>query len=206
MMKRIDNETFGKLYDAIYKHLCSEKEVTDDVLKKLGIEEITVRSSLRLLWISGMKWETITLIVAHHYTRTDSLLLSVGNIRVILPNGSGFGTLRHLLGDIQIPGDEVRKMKQEEFEERYQEVYKHMLTRKRNKIGTLLVNDYEFKSNDVPPVKMLWYSGTDDKKVVTAVIIWKETRLRKLTLDTGDWMKGFKKGITIEKILSSIDE
>ena len=129
-MKEISKEKFGLLYDKLSEHL----EKNGGVMKTVGIEQGTAHQELSRMWQEGKKWETIVLIIAYHYSRTDSLLLKLPGSTSLIGQGKSFSEIQRILGIKD--KDEECVIGRDEFEEEFSNLWG--MFRGVTGIGTLL--------------------------------------------------------------------
>ena len=130
-MKEIGKELFGVLYDRLIEHL----EKNGGVMETVGIEKGETSKALTEMWQEGKKWETVTLIIAYHYSRKDNLLLHLSDSKTLINHGASFTEIQRLLGIKKGKSGRVR-IGRDEFEEEFGNLWG--IFRGQKKIGTLL--------------------------------------------------------------------
>lgn len=130
-MKEIGKELFGVLYDKLSEHL----EKNGGVIRTVGIEQGTTNQALTEMWQEGKKWETITLIIAYHYTRTDSIILQLPGSKTLINKKTSFTEIQRLLG-IKKGRSECVEIGRDDFEEEFGNLWS--MFRGKKKIGSLL--------------------------------------------------------------------
>jgi hypothetical protein len=129
-MKIIGRDKFGLLYDKLYEYL----EKTDGNISGVGIEKGTTNEVLTQLWNAGKTWETITLIIAYHYSRTETLMLKISKTSTMILRGASFREIQRTLG-IRINKEEISRciIPEEDFKDEYEkieEMFKGVTTKK----------------------------------------------------------------------------
>lgn len=130
-MKEIGKDKFGLLYDKLYEHLTKN----DGDMRTVGIEVGTTNQALSEMWQEGKTWETITSIIAYHYSRTDTLLLQLSNTKTLINCGASFTEIQRLLG-IKKGKAKCETIGRDEFEEEFSNLW--TIFRGQKKIGALL--------------------------------------------------------------------
>ena len=170
-MREIGKEMFGLLYDKLYEHL----DKTGGNIESVGIERGQTNEILSQLWNKGKAWETITLIIAYHYSRKDSILLRYSEISTLILHGSSFKEIQRLLG-IKVDYSVLERcvIEKKEFTEEYNRLWS--IFRDHKKIGNILdalgIQD-----------KMLVCSSWKNKLIwetITAVIVLQRIKIFKV--------------------------
>lgn len=134
-MKIIDGNKFGLLYDKLYEYL----EKTNGNISGAGIEKGTINENLTQLWDAGKTWETITLIIAYHYSRTETLILKIYDTSSMIPKGASLKEIQKILKikiSISIREKEIEDgciVQEKDFKEDYsklEEMFKGVKTKK----------------------------------------------------------------------------
>lgn len=129
-MKIIGRDKFGLLYDKLYEYL----ERADGNISGVGIEKGTTNEVLTQLWNAGKTWETITLIIAYHYSRTETLMLKISETSTMILRGASFREIQRTLG-IRINKEEISRciIPEEDFKDEYEKIegmFKGVTTKK----------------------------------------------------------------------------
>ena len=159
-MKEIKEELFGVLYDKLSEHLMKN----GGVMETVGIEKGETSKTLTEMWQGGKKWETVTLIIAYHYSRTDSLLLHLSNSKTLINRGTSFPQIQKLLG-IKKGKLKCEEIGRDEFEEEFGNLWG--IFRGQKKIGTLLKG---LGIEDGALLESYWKQGYQ-WETITAIIV-----------------------------------
>ena len=159
-MKEIGKELFGVLYDRLSEHL----EKNGGEIKTVGIEPGTTNQALTKLWQEGKKWETVTLIIAYHYSRTDSLILQISDSQTLINRGTSFTEIQRLLG-IKKGKSGCVEIRRDDFEEEFGNLWG--IFRGQKKIGTLLKG---LGIEDGALLESYWKQGYQ-WETITAIIV-----------------------------------
>jgi len=164
-VKEIGKELFGVLYDKLSEHL----EKNEGNIRTVGIEQGTANQALTKLWQEGKKWETVTLIIAYHYSRTDSLILQLTDSKTLINRGISFTQIQRLLG-IKDGKSRYTGIGRDEFEEEFGNLWS--IFRGQKKIGTLLKG---LGIEDGALLESYWKQGYE-WETITAIIVSQRMR------------------------------
>lgn len=159
-MKEIGKELFGVLYDRLSEHL----EKNGGEIKTVGIEKGETSKALTGMWQEGKKWETVTLIIAYHYSRKDSLLLHLSDSKTLINRGTSFPQIQKLLG-IKKGRSGCEEIGRDDFEEEFGNLWS--IFRGQKKIGTLLKG---LGIEDGALLESYWKQGYQ-WETITAIIV-----------------------------------
>ena len=159
-MKEIGKELFGLLYDKLSEHL----EKNGGEISTVGIELGTTNQALSNMWQEGKRWETITLIIAYHYSRTNSLLLQLPGSKILINREASFTEIQKLLG-IRKGKLECIEIGRDNFEEEFGNLWS--MFRGQKKIGTML-KDLGIKDGTL--LENYWKQGYK-WETITAIIV-----------------------------------
>ena len=159
-MKEIGKEKFGLLYDKLSEHLIK----VGGKMETVGIERGTTSQALTGLWQEGKRWETITLIIAYHYSRTDNLLLQLPESKALINRGASFTQIQKILG-IKKKETGCMEIGRDDFEEEFSNLWS--MFRDQKKIGTLL-KDLGIKDGAL--LESYWKQGYK-WETITAIIV-----------------------------------
>lgn len=167
-MKIIGRDKFGLLYDKLYEYL----ERTDGNISGVGIEKGTTNEVLTQLWNSGKTWETITLIIAYHYSRTETLILKISDTSTMILQGASFKEIQRTLG-IRINKEEISRciIPEEDFREEYkkvEELFRGITTKKQL---SALLNGLGITSNNRSLLVGYWKGGRLWEVIVAVIIL-----------------------------------
>ena len=167
-MKIIGRDKFGLLYDKLYEYL----ERTDGNILGVGIERGATNEILTQLWKLGETWETITLIIAYHYSRTETLMLKISDTSTMILRGASFKEIQKLLG-IKIDKEEISRcvIPEEDFREEYkkvEELFRGITTKKQL---SALLNGLGITSNNRNLLVGYWKGGRLWEVIVAIIIL-----------------------------------
>ena len=153
-MKEISKEKFVILYDELSKHLTNTK----GNMKTVGIEKGDTNKALTKMWELGKEKETITLIIAYHYSRANDLLLKLPKSTALIKSGTSLSGIQKILGICL-----TRNIKREEFEREFDELWENGFSLEDYGIGC------------TPVLESYWDLGYK-WEMITALIIFKELK------------------------------
>ena len=167
-MKIIGRDKFGLLYDKLYEYL----ERTGGNILGVGIERGATNEILTQLWKLGETWETITLIIAYHYSRTETLMLKISDTSTMILRGASFKEIQKLLG-IKIDKEEISRcvIQEEDFREEYkkvEELFRGITTKKQL---SALLNGLGITSNNRSLLVGYWKGGRLWEVIVAIIIL-----------------------------------
>ena len=195
-MRRIKDETFGKMYDKIYERIVQ----SNGEFSGFGIEpEESVKKYLENLWKIGKKWESIIILITYHYTRKDSLILELSGKSISF---SKFSFLPDILKSLSLRYDDrfgnivIGEEEYTELEKNIDSILPelHIKRNMANFYGEATIRNTEKTYFDKLTKK------EDRKKFIKLLILFKKTRLGNVILG-GDV---YKKGTELPDLLETI--
>ena len=138
----------------------------------VGIERGATNEILTQLWKLGETWETITLIIAYHYSRTETLMLKISDTSTMILRGASFREIQKLLG-IKIDKEEISRcvIPEEDFREEYkkvEELFRGITTKKQL---SALLNGLGITSNNRNLLVGYWKGGRLWEVIVAIIIL-----------------------------------
>ena len=190
-MKIIGRDKFGLLYDKLYEYL----ERTDGNILGVGIERGATNEILTQLWKLGETWETITLIIAYHYSRTETLMLKISDTSTMILRGASFKEIQKLLG-IKIDKEEISRcvIPEEDFREEYkkvEELFRGITTKKQL---SALLNGLGITSNNRSLLVGYWKGGRLWEVIVAIIILLRAGTFDDIIVQTGKGEIRYKGG------------
>lgn len=174
-MKIIGKELFGVLYDRLSEHL----EKNGGVMETVGIEKGETSRILTEMWQEGKKWETITLIIAYHYSRTNSIILQLPDSKTLINRNASFSQIQKLLGIKKGNKSGCVEIGRDDFEEVFGNLWS--IFRGQKKIGALLKG---LGIEDGSLLESYWKQGYE-WETITAIIVSQRMKINgEVTIDT----------------------
>ena len=195
-MKEIGKQKFGLLYDKLSDYL----QQTGGRIEGCGIEIGITHKTLSKLWEEGKTWETITLIIAYHYSRTDTLLLRYSEISTIIRQGASIGEIQKLLGIKGMTEIEDKVMiGRDEFEDEFGKLWG--LVREKKTIKDIL------KGLNLPDQTLLnglWKQGRKWETVTAILVFLRLSYFKAIEIDTEFGEFEFRKNQTGYQIIETL--
>lgn len=169
-MKEVGFQKFGLLYDKLYEYL----EKTGGNIEGAGIKDAALRERLTKLWEEGKSWETISFVIIHHYTRTDSLLLKLSETSSMFSKNSSIEEIESTLGisipKVQTSGAKrpVETIENWKYEIEYSKVRELLRDKKGKTIIPILKN---FGMIDYSLLNNFWKRGNEWEVITTIVVL-----------------------------------
>jgi len=178
-MKIINEKEFGLLYDKLYEYLQQTEGNIYGAIKERG----EVNRTLTQFWYCGKTWETVTLIIAYHNSRKDSLILKFSNITVKIPKSSSLKEIKKLL-DIKADFCETCEISEEEFTEEYKNL-KSLVTRaKTKKEFVVLLDNLKITSNNRSHLHAYRKSGKIWEMIVSFIVLMRIGIYKEIVVNT----------------------
>ena len=170
-MKNIKEETFGALYDKIRDRL----EKTNGEFTGFGVEK-NIQKPLKNLWTHGRYWDSITLLICYHYSRSDSTILKISGESFYFRKNVTIREIAKILG-ITITGLTIKMvLKYSEFLEKYSSLSSELpeLPSGGFKIGKWL-EEKGINPGGCGHFCRIWKNG-EKKKFITLIILYENSR------------------------------
>ena len=200
-MKEIGKEKFGLLYDKLYEHLTNN----EGNLKTVGIEQGPTHEILSRMWQEGRTWETIVLVIAYHYSRTETVMLRFSDISTLIFQGSSFKEIQKLLGikveGITGKGDAECVIERNEFDKEFGRIWE--LVREKKKISPII--SVLGVTKDKGLLSGYWKQGKKWETVTTIIIVLRLRFFGEVEVETEYGRFRFKKGTDTFGILETIE-
>lgn len=173
-MKVIDNEMFGNLYKGLQNYL----EKTNGNLSGAGIEKGFVNEKLKKSWEEGKIRDTITQVIAYHYSRTDSLLLKLSFTTFFFKQGAPLREIEAVLGITPLEKVKI-SLNKEEFRREFRKLWEYL--KEEEKIGSKLI-EMGIKNGNL--LNELWKQGNKWEVITTTLILLKLKTYRIINIET----------------------